>query len=165
MELIASADNNWGIGKDGGLLFTVPEDMCRFRLLTTGNIVVMGKATCLSLPQKDGSPRPLPGRENIVLTHDPGFSPAGFTVLPDTDTLFSYVAGREEKVFLIGGASLYRQLLPCFDRAYITRFFRDFPADRYLPDLDADPDWRLAATSARYSYQGVEYQFCTYKRR
>ena len=163
MELIASADDRWGIGKDGQLLFTVPEDMRRFKGLTTGHIVVMGKGTCLSLPRQT----PLPNRINIVLSHDPSFTPEGFVVLPGLAELQEWLKANAagKKVFVIGGESLYRQLLPCCDRAHITRFFSCFPADRRLPDLDKDPAWRLAATSARYPHQGVYYQFRTYVRK
>lgn len=163
MELIASADNNWGIGKEGQLLFTVPEDMRRFKQLTMGHILVMGKATCLSLPYR----RPLPGRDNLVLTHDTDFAPEGFIILHSIDELKRWLADNpgERKVMVMGGASIYRQLLPECDRAHITRFFADFPADRFLPDLDKDPAWRLAATSAPYTHKGVAYDFRTYVRR
>ena len=163
MELIASADNNWGIGKDGGLLFTIPEDMRRFKQLTMGQIVVMGRATCLSLPHQ----RPLPGRENIVLSRDESFAPEGFTVVRSRDELLAWLAehGSGRRVMVMGGASLYEQLLPDCDTAHITRFFAEFPADRFLPELDNDPAWRLAATSATYTAKGVAYDFRTYKRR
>jgi len=162
MEIIASADNNWGIGKDGDLLFTVPEDMRRFKSMTVGNIVIMGKATCLSLPKG-----PLPDRENVVLSRSKDFCPVGFTLLGSTEELDGWLKEnrKERKVFVIGGEMLYRELLGRCEKAHITRFHSSFEADRFLPDLDADPNWELAEKENGGIQKGVAYDFCTYVRK
>jgi len=171
LELVASADQHWGIGRDGQLLVHLSEDMRHFKSVTIGGRVIMGRLTALSLPRQ----KPLPGRENIVLSRDPGFELPGFTVLNGVEDLISYLAAADlaaamqgerqrKKNYLIGGASLYRQLLPLCYAAHITKFHVTLPADRFLPDLDADAHWRFAASSACYRSQDVEYQFCTYRR-
>ena len=162
MILIASAANDWGIGKDNALLFRVSADMRFFRRLTTGNIVVMGRNTLLSMP----GARPLPNRENIVLSRDPSFAPDGVTMARDVPELLSLVretGGRE--VYVIGGAAVYETLLPYCDKAYITRFYAQKDADRYLPDLSASPDWELYARSPLYAQDDLYYTFDTYIRK
>ena len=118
MNLIASADRNWAIGKNNELLVRVPEDMKFFRRMTTGKVVVMGRKTLESFPNQ----APLPNRVNVVLTRDRSYQKEGVVLVHDMEEL-----GEELKkypdgdVFVIGGESIYRQLLDNCDTAYITR--------------------------------------------
>lgn len=161
MNLIASADLDWGIGCQNELLYHVRADMVRFRKMTTGNVVVMGRNTFLSLPGQ----KPLPNRTNIVLSTDPSFSPEGVTVVRSVDALLDALRCCDDaRVFVIGGGGVYRALLPLCDRAYITRFYAKKPADTFLPDLDADDDWRLAERSVLHEQDGLGYTFDLYER-
>ena len=139
MNLIVTVDSNWGIGKDNKLLYRIKEDMQRFKQLTVGKIVVMGKNTYLSLPDKN---RPLPDRINIVLTHDLEWSSPGVIVVHDIDSLMIELSQYEtDDVFVIGGESIYKQLLPYCDTSYVTKVENQFDADRFMVNLDKSKDW------------------------
>lgn len=162
MNLIASATLDWGIGFENALLFRVSEDMVQFRKKTTGNVVVMGRNTFLSLPNQ----KPLPNRENIVLSGDPHFAPEGVRTAHSLDEMFSMLHAYDSaRVFVIGGAKVYETLLPYCDRAYITRFHAYKAADRFLPDLDKDPAWHLDARSAVREQNGLTYTFDLYTKK
>ena len=142
MKTIVCVDSKWGIGKKNGLLFRLPKDMAFFKQMTTGKVVAMGANTFLSFPK--GA---LPNRVNIVLD-DQGRKFEGATTVP---TLFALLAKLNEydtdDVFVIGGASVYRQLLPYCEKAYVTVFCRRFEKDVWFPDLDELPEWRLVCES------------------
>lgn len=160
MNLIASADENWGIGCQGKLLCHVPADMRWFKEHTTGKIVVMGRVTLESLPKG----RPLADRVNIVLSNDPGFFAEGCLVVCTLNDLFRKTACyADDEVFIIGGASVYNLLLPYCSKAYITKYYCKFPADRFLPDLDGLANWHLVYTSTDHWYEGMRYTFCIYE--
>ncbi len=162
MILIASASADWGIGKDNELLFRVSADMRRFRRLTSGNVVVMGRRTLESMPGR----RPLPDRVNIVLSRDPSFAPDGVTMARSVPDLLDQLRDTgQKKTFVIGGAAVYETLLPYCDTAYITRFWAQAEADRFLPDLSASPDWALRERSPLYVQDGLYYTFDTYIRK
>ena len=146
MELIAAADKNWGIGRDGGLLCHLPGDLKYFKEMTTGRTVVMGRKTLDSLP----GGRPLPRRRNIVLTRDLSFAREGCEVAHDLPELFFLLAGQDaggnaggEPVMVIGGAAVYEQLLPYCDSCLITKLEAAFAADTFIRNLDAEADLRL----------------------
>lgn len=161
MNLIASADLDWGLGYKNELLYHVRADMVRFRKMTTGNVVVMGRNTFLSLPHQ----KPLPNRVNIVLSTDRSFAPDGVTIVRGTDELADVLRAYDDgRVFVIGGGGVYRALLPLCDRAYITRFYTKREADTFLPDLDADAGWRLAGRSTLHEQDGLYYTFDLYER-
>ena len=126
MELIAAADKNWAIGRDGKLLCHLPGELKYFKEKTTGKTVVMGRKTLESLP---GS-KPLPNRRNIVLTKDLSFEKEGCEIVHSVDELFDILG--EEPVMVMGGASVYEQLLPYCDSCYITKIDACFDADTYL---------------------------------
>ena len=155
MFAIAAVSQNWGIGKDNHLLFHISADMKRFRELTEGRTVLMGRKTLQSLPGGKGLPR----RRNIVLTTDPDFT------APDAETAHTpvqavFTAGEEAAI--IGGESVYRLFLPLCERVYITRVFADAEADAFFPDLDADPRWQVAQESEIFEENGLRYQFVDY---
>ena len=109
MNLIVAVDLNWGIGHAGGLLVSLREDMKRFKEMTIGQVVVLGRKTLATFP----GGKPLPGRTNVILTHQPDFSVDGALVCHSLDELFGLLAGfSDESIYLIGGSSLYEQLLP-----------------------------------------------------
>ena len=159
MNLIASATLDWGIGFQNELLYRVSKDMAQFRKKTTGNVVVMGRNTFLSMPNQ----KPLPNRTNIVLTRDRTFAPDGVTTAHSLDELFEALKGCDsESVFVIGGAMLYETLLPYCDKAYITRFWAKKQADRFLPDLDKADGWRLQKRSAVQQQDGLLFTYDLY---
>ena len=162
MKMIAAADRNWAIGKDGKLLISIPEDMRFFREKTMGKVVVMGRKTLESFPGK----KPLKGRVNIVLTRDKEYKPEGEAVIVhDTDELKKSLSGYDtEDVFVIGGESIYRLLLPLCGSAYITKIDAAFDADAYFPDLDKEPGWEIADPGKEKEHEGVRFSFTLYKR-
>lgn len=161
MILIASADAAWGIGCDNALLQPVPEDLQRFSRLTRGNAVICGRRTLETF--KDG--KPLPNRTNIILTRNPAFAVDGALVAHDFEELARIVDGLECRVFVIGGESIYRQLLDHCSEADITRLDGRWPADAALPDLDSHPGWtRTGEEDWQTSRVGVRYRYVTYAR-
>lgn len=133
--IVAVAKNN-AIGKDNQLLWHISEDLKRFKMLTSGNTVVMGKNTFYSLPR-----RPLPNRENIVITDIPGEIIEGCTMAYSIDEAILKCHVSNEN-FIIGGGSIYRQFLPFADKIYLTRVNKDFAADVFFPELD-EKEWKL----------------------
>ena len=132
ISIIAAVADDYGIGKNNELLWHIPEDLKRFKKLTMGQSVIMGKKTWESLPKK-----PLPGRRNIVLTDDPlECIDCSITAYSVEDALSK--CGNGEDIFIIGGGSVYRQFLPLADRLYITHIHKKLPADIFFPQIDAD---------------------------
>ena len=161
MKLIVNADKNWAIGKGGKLLFHLSRDMKFFKEHTTNAIVVMGRKTLDSLP----GGRPLPDRKNIVLSRDPRFSREGVTVVNNGGELAELLHGVSEDIYVIGGESLYRDLLPFCDTAYVTRVDAAADgADAYMVDLDKSDHWSIADESETFEEKGVKFKFVTYKR-
>jgi dihydrofolate reductase len=130
ISIIVAVSDDWGIGKDNELLWHISEDMKRFKRLTTGKIVIMGKKTWYSLPK-----RPLPGRRNIVLTDVEGEKIDGSETVYSVDEALTRCS-KEEEAFVIGGGSIYRQFMPRVDRLYITHVHMKAPADIYFPEID-----------------------------
>jgi len=162
MNLVAAVDQNWGLGKDGKLLFRVLDDRLFLRRLTSGGVLVMGRRTFESLPEQ----KPLPGRVNIVLSSQADFHPPGVTVCRNLAALDALLADYPpQKMFVFGGASVYRQLLPRCKTAYITQFYAARPHDCRLPRLDRNPEWRLVQRSAQQaSNRGLRCSFDVYSR-
>lgn len=125
MNVIVAVDQNWAIGKDGDQLIYLSEDLKRFKSLTTGHPVILGRKTLATFP----GGRPLKGRRNLILSRNTDFAPEGAEVFSDVETLR---AAAPEDAFVIGGASVYRQLLPWCDTAYVTKIDRA-PKSRGLP--------------------------------
>jgi dihydrofolate reductase len=175
MKAISSADLNWGIGFNGRLLQRVPEDMRFFMKMTMGKVVVMGRETFESLPGR----QPLKDRVNIVLTRNARYDAVIDASIDDADgntenTKKLMVCHNVEElfealkeyppddVFVIGGQSIYTQLLPYCSEIYITRFEKVFEADRHFPDLDRMENWELAEESESYDYKGMGFRFLKY---
>ena len=158
MNLIAAVDQNWAIGKGGDQLCYIPADLKRFRALTTGHPVILGRKTLATFP----GGRPLKNRRNLILSRTMGEAPQGAEVFSTAEAL---LAAAPEDSFVIGGASVYEQLLPWCDTAYVTKIDRAFPADCYFPDLDQDLEWEKAEESAPLEQDGIVYRYVTYRRK
>lgn len=160
MKVIVCTDNNWGIGKNNQLLYHIPDDMKFFKEKTVGNVVIMGLNTLLSLP--DG--KPLRDRVNIVLCNDDSFECEGIVKVSSVDDLFETLDRfKEENIYVIGGASVYEQLLPYCDTAYVTKVSPCETADRFFPNLDEDENWTCIRKSDEIAYKDKKYMFMTYK--
>ena len=161
MNLIVNADKNWAIGKDNRLLVSIPQDMKFFRETTTGKVVVMGRKTLESFP----GGQPLKKRTNIVLTTDPNYQAGEAVIVHSMEELMEELKKYpREDIFVIGGESIYRSLLPWCRTAYVTRTDHAYDADTWFPDLDADPEWKMTNTSDEQTYFDLEYYFTVYER-
>jgi dihydrofolate reductase len=160
ISIIVAVSEDWGIGKDNELLWHISEDLRRFKRLTLGNTVIMGKKTWESLPR-----RPLPGRKNIVLSDVPGecidFSITAYSI---EDALSK--CETDENVFIIGGGSIYRQFMPLADRLYITHVHKKTPADIYFPVIDLQI-WKVIEKEDFLSTDngGIPYTYVVYERK
>ena len=155
MQAIVAVSENWGIGKDNELLFRISADRKRFRALTSGQTVLMGRKTLESLPGGKG----LPKRRNIVLTSDPHYTAENAECV-QTPAGAVFAAGAD--AFVIGGASVYRQFLSLCDRVYVTKVFADAEADAFFPNLDESPDWEVAEESEIMEENGIRFQYVDY---
>jgi dihydrofolate reductase len=160
MTLIAAVDKHWGIVYRGAPLLRVSADLRRFRALTMGHALLMGRKTFESLPRRGSPPWLLPGRAHVVLSRDAGFNPPGVTVLRNLDEARAYAQTRE--AFLIGGGEVYAALLDSCTLAHITKIDASREADAFMPDLDARPDWRLVDAGPWMEEDGVRFRFCAY---
>lgn len=159
MKAILSADLNWGIGYCGKLLMRVPEDMKFFRQMTTGKVVVMGRETFESFPGK----QPLKDRVNIVLSKNGSFDDDRLIICRSLEELLLELKKYPPyDIFVIGGESVYTQLLPYCTEAYVTCFEKVFEADRHFPNLDRLEGWKLASGSAPSMYQDMSFRFLKY---
>ena len=160
MRAIFCVDEKWGIGKGNGLLFSLPKDMKFFRETTKGKVVVMGRKTLESFP----GGQPLKGRVNIVLSsREPKEGTVGAKSLNE---LFQLLKGYpEDEVFVIGGESVYRALLPYCSEVYVTKVAADGKADAFVPDLDEEEAFVLAEEGEPVEDNGYTLRFCTYKNR
>jgi len=161
MNLIVAVDKNWGIGKENKLLVSIPSDMKFFREETTGNVVVMGRKTLESFPNG----QPLRDRVNIILSKDKNYRVDGAIVVNNEAQLLAKLKEYDqERIYVIGGGSIYEMLLPHCKVAHVTRIDFAYEADTYFPDLDKLSDWRISATSDEQTYFDLEYYFVKYER-
>lgn len=159
MNYIVCVDKNWGIGKGGDLLFSLPSDMKFFRETTSGKTVVMGRKTLLSLP----GGRPLKNRRNIVLTRNKDFRCDGAEVVFSVEQLFKIIDKNNGDIFVMGGAEIYNSLYNFCKTAYITKVADDGGADVFIKNLDREPNWKLSKESEPITENGHEFVFCTYE--
>lgn len=162
MNIIAAVDSNWAIGYQNSLLVRIPSDQKMFRELTEGKVIVVGRKTLETFPQK----QPLKNRVNIVLSKDKKYTVKGAIVLHSIKELRKELEKYDDKeVYVAGGASVYEQLLPYCDTAYITKIDYAYQADAHFPRLDNMPDWELTADSEEQTYFDLEYYFRKYERK
>ena len=157
MNRIALVDQNWAIGKDGEQIVYIPSDLKFFRETTMGHPVILGRKTLATFP----GGRPLKGRRNLILSRNPGFSAEGGEVFASLDAL---LAAAPEDSFVIGGASVYEALLDFCDTAYVTKIDAVFSADRWFPDLDARPGWRLEEEGPEREEKGLRFRCNLYRK-
>ena len=157
ISIIVAVSEDWGIGKDNELLWHISEDLKRFKRLTSGNVVIMGKKTWESLPKK-----PLPNRKNIVLTDNPHEIIDNAITAYSLDDSLAKCAPVEE-IFIIGGGSIYRQFMPIADRLFITHVHRKAPADIYFPEIDLKI-WEVTEKE-EFTFEEIPYTYTIYRRR
>ncbi|WP_352415305.1 dihydrofolate reductase [Oscillibacter ruminantium] len=160
MNAILSAAQDWAIGKDNQLLFHLKEDMRRFRTLTTGGTVIMGRRTLESLPGE----KPLPKRRNIVVTHDRQFVREGAEIAHSVDAALKLVDPSANDVWVMGGGSVYASMLSRCKRVYLTRVDAVVDgADTFFPNLDKLSCWKIVSQSEPIVEDGISYRFVEYQ--
>ena len=160
MNLIAAVDRNWAIGNKGQLLVRIPNDHKMFRQETLGKVIVYGRKTLETFPMA----QPLDRRENIVLSRNPDLKVRGARVVPGLEELLELCRDYpSEDIYIIGGESVYRQLLPYCDTAHITKIDYAYEADAFFPNLDEDPEWEVTACSDEQTYFDLCYTFTEYR--
>ena len=159
MELIVAVYDDWGIGKDGTQPVALSADRKFFRETTRGCMVIVGRRTIADFPGQ----KPLPGRVNVALTRTPKEIP-GFTVCTSPEEAMR-LASSAERAMVIGGGSVYRQMLPYCDTAYVTKVHTTVDSDTWFPNLDADEDWHLEQILQSGEENGIAYEMCLYKRK
>lgn len=160
VTLVAAVARNGVIGRAGGIPWRIPEDMARFRTLTTGHPVVLGRKTWESLPDRF---RPLPGRRNVVVTRNPAWAADGAERAGSLDEALRLLDG-SERVFVIGGAALYAAALPLADELELTEVDLEVEGDAYFPEWDRD-SFAEVFREAHVSEDGTPFAFVTYRRR
>ena len=162
MNLIVAVDNNWAIGNKNELLVRIPNDMKHFREETTGKVVVLGRKTLETFPQG----QPLKNRTNIILTKDLKYQVKDAVIVHSIDELLAELKKySDDDIYIIGGESVYRQMLPYCTVAHITKIDHTYEADTYFPNLDKDPEWHITADSDEQTYFDIPYQFVKYERK
>lgn len=162
MNLIVAVDSNWAIGNKNELLIRIPNDMKHFREETAGNVVVLGRKTLETFPQG----LPLKNRTNIILSKDKNYKVKDAIVVHSIKELLEELKNYpDESIYIIGGDSVYRQLLPYCDVAHVTKIEHAYEADAFFPDLDADPEWEITAESDEQTYFDIAYYFLKYERK
>ena len=162
MKAILSADRNWGIGYQNRLLVSIPSDMKFFRQTTTGKVVVMGRKTLESFPNG----LPLKNRTNIVLTKNKDYSVKGAVLVHTEEELFEELKKYSaDDVYVIGGESVYRMLLPYCDTVYVTKIDHAFQADTFAPNLDEMDEWEMTEEGEEQTCFDLEFAFTKYERR
>ena len=162
LSIIVAQAENRAIGLNGDMPWHLSGDLKRFKALTMGHTVVMGRRTWESLPK-----RPLPGRRNIVLSQSEGFAPEGAEVAHSINDLFSLLRDNDEEVFIIGGGRLYSLLMPWVNRLYITWVHREFPeADTFFPVIDLSEFTLIHETEHMVDEKsGLTFSYAEYDRK
>ena len=156
MNLIAIVDKSFGIAKNGKQIIYIPDDLKHFKSLTLNKTVILGRKTLTSFPNS----KPLSDRTNFILSHNKDFIVTGATIFNSINELISH---SPSDAFVIGGESVYRELLPYCDTAYITLVDYDFKADKFLPNL-VELDWKKLFESEIMEYNGYRYSYITFIR-
>lgn len=160
MNAIVVVDNNWAIGRNGDLLVHLPGDLKYYKEKTTGNIIVVGRKTLESFP----GGKPLPNRTNIVITRNPDYEADGCIICSSKEEALKKLEEYDtEKVFIAGGAEIYRQFMDDCDEFYVTKIYESFEADRYFPNLD-ELGFKVIWESPLQEEKGIKYRFLRYAR-
>lgn len=158
MELIVAVYDDWGIGKDGTQPVALSADRKFFRDTTKGACVIVGRKTLADFP----GGRPLPNRVNVVISR--GNSTVEGTALCHSPEEAAAYTKQYPRVMVIGGGSIYRQMLPYCDKAYVTKVHACPESDTWFPNLDEDPAWHLTQTLQSGEENGIAYEMCVYER-
>ena len=162
MKAILSADRNWGIGNGNKLLVSIPSDMKFFRQTTTGKVVVMGRKTLESFPNG----QPLKNRTNIVLTSNQDYKVKDAVIVHSKEELLKTLEQYDsENIYIIGGESIYRMMLPYCDTVFVTKIDRAFQADTFFPNLDEMEEWQMTEEGEEQTCFDLEFRFTKYERR
>ena len=158
MELIVAVYDDWGIGKDGTQPVALSADRKFFRETTRGAMVIVGRKTLADFPGGN----PLPNRVNVVITRGSDLI-EGVTICHSPEEA-AEIAKTAQKAMVIGGGSIYKQMLPFCDRAYVTKVHTQPESDTYFPNLDTDPQWQLEQVLQSGEENGIGYEMCLYRR-
>lgn len=162
MKMIVCVSEDFGIGLNNELLFSLPPDMKFFRETTMGKAVIMGRGTLDSFP----GGKPLKNRTNIVLTRDKDFSREGAEVFHSKEEVLEFVKQFDsDDVYVIGGGQIYQMFKDNCSEALITKVRKSVPSDTFFFDIDSDKDWYLENESELMEHEGISFSFCTYKRK
>lgn len=162
MNMIVAVDQNWAIGNKGELLISIPADHKMFRQETTGKVVVLGRKTLETFPNG----LPLVNRTNIILSSNPNYRVKDAIIVHSVEELLKTIAQYDTKeVYIIGGETVYRQMLPYVDTIHVTRIDRAYEADAFFPNLEEDPQWQITAESEEQTYFDTTYAFIKYERK
>ena len=162
MNLIVAVDENWAIGCGGDLLVRIPADHKMFRQETIGKVVVLGRKTMDTFP----GGQPLKNRTNIVLSRNPRYEQKDALVVHSVEELLEKLKEYDtQDVYIIGGSSIYEQLLPYCDTAHVTKIDHAYEADSWFPNLDKAPEWEITADSDEQYYFDLTYHFLRYERK
>lgn len=159
MELIVAVYDDWGIGRDGTQPIALSADRKFFRETTKGAMVIVGRRTIQDFPGQ----KPLPGRVNVALTRQNKEIP-GFTVVNSPEEAVE-LAKTAERAMVIGGGSVYRQMLPYCHKAYVTKVHCTPDSDTFFPNLEEDSAWELQEVVLSGKENGIAYEMCLYKRK
>lgn len=162
MNCIVAVDENWAIGYKNELLVRIPADQKFFRQETTGKVVVLGRKTLETFPQG----RPLPNRINIIVSTKQDYQVKDAIVVHSIEELLEELKKYDTNdVYIIGGDSIYKQMLPYCDTAHVTKIDRAYEADTYFPNLDEMDEWEITADSDEQVYFDLTYHFLKYERK
>lgn len=162
MNAIVAVDNNWAIGYQNRLLVRIPADQRFFRDETIHKAVIMGRKTLESFP----GGQPLKDRLNVVVTSDVNYRVPDAVVVHSIEEALEAVKDYpREDIYVIGGESIYRQLLPHCEVAHVTKIDYSYEADTYFPNLDRMEEWVLTGESDEQTYYDLTYTFCRYERK
>ena len=162
MNIIVAVDRNWAIGCKNSLLVSIPADHKFFRQETTGKVVVLGRKTLQTFPQG----MPLKNRTNIIMSTNPNYHVKDAIVVHSKDELLEKLKEYpSEDIYIIGGESVYRMMLPYCDVAHVTKIDHAYDADAYFPNLDEDEEWEITADSDEQTYFDIAYEFVKYERK
>lgn len=161
MNIIVTVDENWAIGNRDMQLVKIPADWRALQEQTAGGVIIMGRKTLKLMPQE----QPLFNRRNIILSANPAYQVRGAETAGSLDALFEKLEGiPQEDIYVCGGESVYRQLLPHCDTAYVTMVEKNYEADRYFENLDSSGAWRMTEESDEQTCFDITYYFRKYKR-
>lgn len=159
MELIVAVYSDWGIGRDGTQPIALSADRKFFRATTKGATVIVGRRTIADFP----GGRPLPNRVNVVLSRQEVEIPGA--VVCHSPEEAAEITKDAQHVMVIGGGSVYAQMLPMCDRAYVTKVHANPGSDTFFPNLDQDPQWKLEEILQSGEEEGIAYEMCLYVRK